>query len=63
MNSSIAVFKVFIKSNKNRTVFIVDRKLDKVVETHFLGKKFAIRCMNLVDHPGWTLDALVSTIL
>jgi hypothetical protein len=40
----------------------VGRKLDQVIETHFPDKKMAIRGISLVDHPGWSLEALVTTI-
>ena len=41
----------------------VGRKLDQVIETHFPDRKIAIRGISLIDHPGWTLEALVATIL
>jgi hypothetical protein len=31
--------------------------------THFQGRRLAIRCIGLVDHPDRTLESLVSTIL
>jgi hypothetical protein len=42
---------------------VVGGKLDKVIETHFHGKRIAIRGISLVDHPGRTLDDLVGIIL
>jgi hypothetical protein len=41
----------------------IGRKLDQLIETHFPGKRLAIRGIGLVDHPGWSLDDLVSTIV
>lgn len=41
----------------------VGRKLDKVIEINFRGKKLAIRGISLVDHPNHSLDSLVSIIL
>jgi hypothetical protein len=40
----------------------IGRKLDRLIESHFAGKRIAIRGIGLVDHPGWTLDGLVATI-
>jgi hypothetical protein len=41
----------------------IGRKLDQLIESHFPGKRIAIRGIGLVDHPGWSLDDLVSRIL
>jgi hypothetical protein len=41
----------------------IGRKLDRVIETHFPDRRMAIRGIGLVDHPGWSLEALVATIL
>lgn len=41
----------------------IGRKLDQLIETHFQGKRLAIRGIGLVDHPGWSLYDLISTIL
>ncbi len=41
----------------------VGRKLDNLLMTHFQGRRLAIRSIGLVDHPGLSLDDLVSTIL
>jgi hypothetical protein len=41
----------------------VGLKLDRVIETHFPDRKMAIRGIGLVDHPGWSLEALVGLIL
>jgi hypothetical protein len=40
----------------------IGRKLDRLIEEHFAGKRLAIRGIDLVDHPGWSLDDLVATI-
>ena len=41
----------------------IGRKLDRLIETHFPGRRVAIRAIGLVDHPGWSLDDLVATIV
>jgi hypothetical protein len=40
----------------------IGQKLDRLIETHFAGKRIAIRGIGLVDHPGWSLDDLVASI-
>jgi hypothetical protein len=42
---------------------VVGTQLDQVIETHFSGKPMAIRGISLVDHPDWSLEDLVDTIL
>lgn len=41
----------------------VGLKLDRVVETHLPDRKMAIRGIGLIDHPGWSLNALVQMVL
>jgi hypothetical protein len=41
----------------------VGKKLDQVIAANFEGKEIAVRCVGLVDHPGLSLDELVSRIL
>lgn len=41
----------------------IGKKLDKVIETNFKGKRIAARGISLVDHPDFSLDTLVSTIV
>lgn len=41
----------------------VGTQLDQVIETHFSEKPMAIRGISLADHPGWSLEDLVATIL
>jgi hypothetical protein len=38
------------------------RKLDRLIETHFPGRRLALRAIGLADHPGKTLDELVTII-
>lgn len=41
----------------------VGKKLDEIVEKNFRGKTIAIRGISLEEHPGMTLDSLISIIL
>jgi hypothetical protein len=66
MNISIPVYTLSLPEYKiePQTDWVaVGRKLDTLIMTHFPGRRLAIRCIGLVNHPERTLDALVSTIL
>src|SRR5262245_60679102 len=41
----------------------IGRKLDRLIATHFRPGGIAIRCIGLINHPGWSLDELVATIV
>jgi hypothetical protein len=51
------------KSERQTDWLSVGRKLDRLIITHFEGKRLGIRCIGLVDHPDRTLEELVSVIL
>ena len=66
MNSSIPVYTISLPEYKIEAEtdwLAVGRRLDDLVMTHFQGKRLAIRGIGLVDHPGRSLQELVSTIL
>jgi hypothetical protein len=66
MRSSIPVYTISLPEytiEQEPDYLAVGSKIDHLIETHFLGKKIAIRGISLADHPGWSLDALVATIL
>ncbi len=66
MNSSIPVYTISLPEYKiepQTDWLAVGRKLDSLITTHFEGKWLAIRAIGLIDHPGRSLDDLVSTIL
>lgn len=41
----------------------IGSKLDRVVETNFPGRRIALRSISLIDHPGQSLEDLVSIIV
>jgi hypothetical protein len=66
MNFSIPVYTISLPEYKiepQTNWLAVGRKLDNLLMTHFQGKRLAIRSIGLVDHPGRSLEELVSTIL
>src|SRR5262249_6879761 len=66
MSTPIPIYTVSIPehtSDKKPNYPAIGRKLDQVIETHFPDRKMAIRCIGLIDHPGYSLEALVATIL
>lgn len=66
MSHSIPVYTISLPEYKlepQTDWLAIGRKLDNLLMTHFQGRRLAIRSIGLVDHPGWTLDALVATIL
>jgi hypothetical protein len=66
MSDSIPVYTISLPEYKiepQTDWLAVGRKLDKLIEAHFPGRRLAIRGIGLVDHPGRSLEELVSTIL
>lgn len=66
MDSSIPVYEIPLPEytlEQETDWLAVGGKLDRVIETRFRGRRIAIRGIGLIDHPGWSLDDLVSTIL
>jgi hypothetical protein len=66
MSHSIPVYEIALPEYKiepDMDWLSAGRKLDRLIETHFREGPIAIRCIGLVDHPGWSLDDLVATIV
>ena len=66
MNDAIPVYTIALPEytiEQEPDWLPIGRKLDQLIESHLPGKRLAIRGIGLVDHPGWSLDDLVSTIL
>lgn len=66
MSNPISIYSVSIPeytAEEKPDYSAVGRKLDQVIETHFPDRRTAIRGVSLIDHPGWSLEALVATIL
>jgi hypothetical protein len=66
MEEAISVYTIALPEytiEQERDWLPIGRRLDQLIETHFQGRRIAIRGIGLVDHPGRFLDDLVSTIL
>jgi hypothetical protein len=66
MSRSISLYSVSIPeytADAEPDYAAVGRALDPVIESHFADRKLVIRAVSLIDHPGWSLEELVATIL
>jgi hypothetical protein len=66
MSHSIPAYEITLPEYKiepDTDWLLAGRKLDRLIETHFPEGPIAIRGVGLVDHPGWSLGDLVSTIV
>lgn len=40
----------------------IGRKIDRSIKQHFLGQKLVIRCLGSQDHPGKTIEELITIV-
>ena len=65
VNMSIPVYQVTIPQYQvdiQPNFKNIGAKIDKCIIKHFVGQKVSIRCIGSQDHPGKSVDALVTII-